>query len=430
MNKKITLFAVVLLLIGLNSKAQKNEVFKTNEFANSFVEKYCKKIKNFPLLNIKKDINQTFTKGISLVDTVLIYDSLNNVKEKWVCDNNPNGNIETSTSFMLDTITNTWETMSRVVYTYDNNNNTLTEIAQVYFYDAWVDFVKVLNSYNDNKITNNNMQIISSAGWENIMNTDYIYKNDGNLDSVISMQSNNGVMENSELAVFTYNNNHILTITKSTWENNEWVEYLLEQDFIYNDNNLVLSKINKIFDSNQWILYCKFSFEYDSNGNNLFSEMKLSSADKKGWTNFRKQTYTFNENSYSTFGKDELFNGSEWLPYNNGNLEFFYKGKDLDYIDGFAFKTIFKGETIINNINSLKYELSPNPAKDFININFENESKKHIEIYDIKGVKVYQNPSNLEKSLIINTSEFENGLYFVKIISNGMIKTQKIIINK
>lgn len=430
MNTKITFLAAVLLLTVFFTKAQKNELCKTNKFANKVFKETCNRIKKNPISDVKKELNIFSDKKISLVDTVLIYDSLHTVIEKWVCENNANGNIEIRYVFQLDTASNEWEPMSRVVYTYDDNKNIIIETAQINLFD-WVDFLKVFYVYENNKILNTKVKVSSEEGWETMTNIDYSYNNNGNLDSITYLENDDSILVNSEMTVYTYNNNTLSQITYSNWGDSSWVEYLKDEDIVFHQNQKILSKIEKNWNNNQWKKSAKIIYDYDNNGNTILSEIQIPTIDGNSWLNFRREIYTFNDNGYSTTGKGEKYVNDAWVISDNQNLLFYYKGKELAYAEGFSFETIFKEETNINKINNLfNFEISPNPANDFVNLIFENELNSKVEIFDIKGVLKYQNNSNQEKTLKINTSDFENGLYFIRINSNGINKTQKLIINK
>lgn len=430
MNKKITILAAVLLLTVFFTKAQKNELHKTNKFANNVLKETCNRIKKNSKPNVKKELNIFSEKKISLVDTVLIYDSLHTVIEKWICENNANGNIEIRYVFQLDTASNEWEPMSRVVYTYDDNKNIIIETAQINLFE-WVDFLKVFYIYENNKILNTKVKVSSEDDWKIMSNIDYSYNNNGNLDTITYMENDDSTLVNSEMTVYTYNNNILSQITSSNWIDDSWMEYLKEEDIVFHQNQKILTKIEKIWNNGLWEKSAKIIYDYDNNGNTILSEIQIPTIDGNNWSNFRRETYTFNENGYSATGKGEKYIEDTWVISNNENLLFYYKAKELAYAEGFSFETIFKEETNINKIsNTFNFEISPNPANDFVNINFENELNSKVEILDIKGVIKYQNNSNQEKSLNINISDFENGLYFVRIISNGINKTQKLIINK
>jgi hypothetical protein len=76
----------------------------------------------------------------------------------------------------------------------------------------------------------------------------------------------------------------------------------------------------------------------------------------------------------------------------------------------------------------------PNPAKDFININFPVESLDEnvsVEIYDITGSLIYNkaNIALVPDELKINLHSFSNGVYMVKIIYGDTIYYKKLILN-
>ncbi len=79
---------------------------------------------------------------------------------------------------------------------------------------------------------------------------------------------------------------------------------------------------------------------------------------------------------------------------------------------------------IIKNLTWLVY---PNPATEFINIDFDKIPEK-LEIYDVLGKKIYEN-STVNNSNTINIKPFANGVYFIKsIFENNIIEIKKLII--
>ena len=73
----------------------------------------------------------------------------------------------------------------------------------------------------------------------------------------------------------------------------------------------------------------------------------------------------------------------------------------------------------------------PNPASDFLNINFGTltDSNYTFSIIDINGKKVLErkinNPSLLEK---IDISQFQSGVYLVALETNSKVIRRKIVI--
>lgn len=93
---------------------------------------------------------------------------------------------------------------------------------------------------------------------------------------------------------------------------------------------------------------------------------------------------------------------------------------------------------IISNIKDmnptdLALDIYPNPTKDLVNISFSYVHENvEIEIYTIGAKKVYvQSIPKGETSIIVQTCNFPDGVYFVKLISNGnTVATEKLILNK
>jgi len=83
--------------------------------------------------------------------------------------------------------------------------------------------------------------------------------------------------------------------------------------------------------------------------------------------------------------------------------------------------------TIENNFN-----LYPNPAKDVFSLNFESENFSPIEISitNLSGQEVYFEKFNSKKQLSIITDHFDSGVYFVNVKTDGLNKTEKLVISK
>ena len=82
---------------------------------------------------------------------------------------------------------------------------------------------------------------------------------------------------------------------------------------------------------------------------------------------------------------------------------------------------------------SLDFKVFPNPASDVINIQLSDleAGKINIQLFDTNGRMI----KNIEKQSFGNimtsipTAELANGVYMVKVISNGFAGTQKVILN-
>jgi hypothetical protein len=75
----------------------------------------------------------------------------------------------------------------------------------------------------------------------------------------------------------------------------------------------------------------------------------------------------------------------------------------------------------------IEISLYPNPASDRVMIE-SNSAIQSLEIYSINGQRVYQSNTN-DFEVQINVSEFESGVYLVKIKTGDEIVTKRLLIN-
>ena len=74
--------------------------------------------------------------------------------------------------------------------------------------------------------------------------------------------------------------------------------------------------------------------------------------------------------------------------------------------------------------------VSPNPTTDILNIEINNLSgDAFINIYDIKGRKIQQFSKTVQDrtTIVVSTSAFAKGSYFIKILVDGKVYNQKFI---
>lgn len=114
----------------------------------------------------------------------------------------------------------------------------------------------------------------------------------------------------------------------------------------------------------------------------------------------------------------------------------------IPYVAGGQVATVFAAEAEYNfTITSAKsrFEQSanlsiyPNPVSDKATISFENEGSKELTIFvmNIVGQKVQVIDTNRNRSIVWNTRELNNGIYFVRIESGGNpIAVKKVVINR
>jgi len=138
--------------------------------------------------------------------------------------------------------------------------------------------------------------------------------------------------------------------------------------------------------------------------------------------------YKFNQgngaanNSTITTLSDSSGNG------NTGVLNgFALNGSSSNWLDGSSITTGSNCSTLSLDAftTELDFSIYPNPTKNTVSIDLKDNNKAEITIYDLNGrVIKSQIIKSKEK---INMSELANGIYLIKIITNGEIITKRVV---
>lgn len=94
-------------------------------------------------------------------------------------------------------------------------------------------------------------------------------------------------------------------------------------------------------------------------------------------------------------------------------------GFDLDAVG------VINSTSDVKNFSKNNFEIYPNPTKDFIKINSENNIQE-IFIFDNQA-RVLIHKRNIENNSILDLSNLNSGVYFIKIFSRDLVFTKKII---
>ena len=95
-----------------------------------------------------------------------------------------------------------------------------------------------------------------------------------------------------------------------------------------------------------------------------------------------------------------------------------------------TFTTTFVETLSVDTYGRNDFKIYPNPANDYVTIelNAINTSSK-LEVYDIQGKVILVNNNINSESIQLNISEFNSGLYFIKVSNSGASEIQKLIID-
>lgn len=167
------------------------------------------------------------------------------------------------------------------------------------------------------------------------------------------------------------------------------------------------------------------------------------SFDIKNYTN--QITLNWYYNTHSEYYEYEIFKSSDGINFNSIGKTFFTTSNQNTYID----YELIEGKTyyyiqarskneetnsqikyIIHNTSTNEISISPNPNNGNFTINnLPNENCK-ITLTDLSGkeIKTSNFYNEEKKSILVNLSEINTGIYFIRLQTENNIQLQKIII--
>jgi uncharacterized ubiquitin-like protein YukD len=118
-------------------------------------------------------------------------------------------------------------------------------------------------------------------------------------------------------------------------------------------------------------------------------------------------------------------------------FRFAFRSNGSNQNDGFAidnFRFPISVGVNENTFEKTSFSLHPNPAKEnvTISINNVNSGNYDLTIEDVKGQKVVREVitvNNKNSTKTVNTSQFEKGVYFVRLVNGTSTVTKKLVVN-
>ncbi|HIC30503.1 MAG TPA: T9SS type A sorting domain-containing protein [Flavobacteriaceae bacterium] len=155
--------------------------------------------------------------------------------------------------------------------------------------------------------------------------------------------------------------------------------------------------------------------------NKMSCELEGTETGLVGYYKFNQGNGAANNSTITTLS-DSSGNG------NTGVLNgFALNGSSSNWLDGSSITTGSNCSTLSLDAftTELDFSIYPNPTKNTVSIDLKDNNKAEITIYDLNGrVIKSQIIKSKEK---INMSELANGIYLIKIITNGEIITKRVV---
>lgn len=338
-----------------------------------------------------------------------------------------------------------------ILYTYDDENSTKPICKKITYETPYDTYVSIDSLYYDN--LGQLVKAVYYSFYDNEMeysiHIEYIYNDKGQI-----IKGNSYYYEELEYTItYTYNENDLMTCAEVTSAYYGDV-YSEKMEFSYNDEGLrvkdvysinegfgdVVEDITKYYYENglmvreEWYLHEDgenylnevYLYEYDEQGNCIIEktcdiegsveyiieyrhDINISNDIVHYYNDLEEYVYIYPTHNNMITGYTE---------YNLGDNGEFYVVNECEYS---------YDEVIVTSIaeNNISYNIYPNPVKDIVNI--EAENIELVEIYDVFGRKLYSEKESGD--IRIDMSDFADGIYLVKIFSEGNSSVTKIVKN-
>ena len=291
---------------------------------------------------------------------------------------------------------------------------------------CWVDY-----TYNDKglRATRKNYNDFND-GWGGILGGTYYYSyNDEGKMTRRELEFDNYLYE---IVEYHYNDKGQLEAELAkqdpfigTFENSTLVEHYYTEEEGYLAASMYFQW------SYDWALMGSFVQQYDSIGNcNITTTFSADGIPQErsiyeyDYEVSADEIFHFSnpENSYPLLPqmKNKVDSYEYWLiQQSTGNLVYV-----RDYL--FLYDEIEGGDdndtTSVNNI-SVNTRIYPNPTSNYVMI--ESEEVDHVQLFDICGRELFA--TEVRGTVAIDMTEYEAGVYFVKLHSNGSTSVQKVV---
>jgi hypothetical protein len=353
--------------------------------------------------------------------------------------------LDYTISYKWDNLNNTWATVTRDIYVYDqadlmsqsisvdiNTGDSLSRI--LYIYD---DPGKLEEYYFQNYDTNK---------WVNIRKYDLEYDENGKMKTLIVIDWKNGkLVYNRRLTDYTYNDQGLCTFVQyQGWNGSEW-ENSAQEYYYYNGKNIL--ERSESFDPNGVRGNRVF---YETNTSGQRTRMLVQNIYNNVWYDVYQDLYTYDKCGYNIDFVRQFSVKGTWV--NQQKSVYFWKFETFGDKHGKKIPVCHNGHTIYVSENALKAHLEhgdcigecniekdsenrgrgddsklekppftiyPNPATDKITIRFDNDECRgamRIELTDFYGKLIKSFNVKDNSDLTIYRENLLSGKYYIRLV--------------
>jgi hypothetical protein len=219
-------------------------------------------------------------------------------------------------------------------------------------------------------------------------------------------------------------------------EGSEWQLYTEGDEGVASGTNSGYYEYDADLPANDWFFIggfnlvggegYKLSFKYKSAGGTVFPENLEVKYGMAPVAAMMTESVVDHPNITTELEDAFLDSDTVFTPSENGVYYFgFHCYSDADMFALFVDDILIDAHLSVKDIDKLKMNAYPNPVKDLLHLTYD-KNIQDVEIYNILGQKVLAKTLNAS-SAEINLSQLPSGNYLVKVKSDDVVQTLKVI---
>lgn len=329
-----------------------------------------------------------------------------------------------------------WRETYKTDYLYDSNGTLITEF-NLLRNVAWDSLSRIDYSYLEGKLSRLVFRNYEGSGWTDSFRHSYRYYENGDVKSILDENYRNDTWNYRYMRIFYYSCSN-MNILLQTWRDNGWQDSL-NTDFFYNEQGDLDSTVARQWDGNYWVNDMKLEVTNDNNHNQIRRTQKY--WENNDWQNLFKYDYIFNELHYIENAHCNAWVGGQWVEDDgiiyfenpDGFLTSFFGNNAAVYYNGAAG---IDDAPEIQNLDYVLFQNYPNPFNPATTIRYQIPISGFVElnIYDILGkvvavlVNEYKTRGTYEVTFAAR--DLPSGVYFYRMRVGSYTKVEKMILQK
>lgn len=381
-------------------------------------------------------LNSVWSVSPSLIwkwDTILCYNDQNVTLERLTQSFNANGDVLVQKVEKYQS--GNWVDLMRTTYVNDIHGRPVTATTEQNQNGSWIYVVRVNVSYDlSGRIIMEFREKWLINDWISSDRRSYTYNEENYKLSMLQEKWVTGVWQNEMKTTYTYDlgSNNYIVLAEYSDEGGPWT-YGSKMSYTCDMNDNWLEMLYEQWENSHWNIMGKIEYINDAQGN-ILSETFINWLGDT-WVNDSRKNYTYDTNGNALSGINEKWQGGSWIPDMQTSY-LYYKREYLCILNISVYRYDATYRSFTSGVDDLKknrnfFSISPNPANDQISIDLGKNclDRAEMTITDLTGKTIRKENLKMQHSRF-DLSDLENGVYFVNIIMNNRLATEKLIIQK